>query len=85
MFYHLSIADTLISLTSVFIKSREKGLITKDLVTDTNLTFAYKWAVHFRTLAVKLFDSSTKLFQVKMYSTDMTFYQYSDNQYCTKR
>ena len=30
---------------------------------DTHLTFVFKWAVHFSTLAVKLFNSSTKLFQ----------------------
>ena len=45
-------------------KSHEKGLITEEhIVMDTHLTFAFKWAVHFSTLAVKLFNSSTKLFQ----------------------
>ena len=59
----LKIADTLISLISVFIKSCEKGLITKEhIVMDTHLTFGFKWAVHLSTLAVKLFNSSTKLF-----------------------
>ena len=29
---------------------------------DMHLTFVFKWAVHFSTLAVKPFNSSTKLF-----------------------
>ena len=55
----MNIADTLI-----FIKSHEKGLVTKEhIVMATHLIFAFKWAVHFiNTLAVKLFNSGTKLF-----------------------
>ena len=67
MLYHLKTqrcVSTLISLFPFFIKSREKRLITKEhIVTDTHLTFVFKWAVHFCKLAVKLFNSGTKLFQ----------------------
>ena len=60
---HSSKLILLISLISVFIKSCEKRLITKEhIITDTYLTFVFKWAVHFSTLATKLFSSSTKLF-----------------------
>ena len=30
---------------------------------DTHSTFVFKWAVHFITLAVKLFNSGSKFFQ----------------------
>ena len=40
----------------------EKRLITKEyIVTDTHLTFVFKWAVYFSTLAINLFNSGTKL------------------------
>ena len=46
-----------------FIKSCEKGLITKEyLVTDTHLNFAFKRALHYSTLVIKLFNSATILF-----------------------
>ena len=32
------------------------------IVMDAHLTLVFKWAVHFSTLAVKLFASGTKLF-----------------------
>ena len=56
----LSIVIVILPLS---LSSSEKGLITKEhIVTDTNLTFVFIWAVHFSTLAVKLFNSGTKLF-----------------------
>ena len=40
------------------------GLITKEhIVTHTHLNFAFKRALHFSILAIKLFNSDTKLFQ----------------------
>ena len=47
-----------ISSTVSVLKLHEKGLITKEhiqVVTDTNSTFAFKWAVHFSTFSNKIF------------------------------
>ena len=44
---------------SIFIKSHEKGLITKEyVVADTHFTF--KRGLRFSTLALKIFNSGTK-------------------------
>ena len=47
----------------IFIKSIEKGLITKEyiIITDTHLYFIFKWALHFGTLVIKLLKSYFKL------------------------
>ena len=55
---------------SVFIKSREKGLVTKGyIVKDTHLNFTFKQALHFSTLIIKLFNSDTKLLLVAIATT----------------
>ena len=62
--YELNTDDPLIYLYApVFIKSREKGLITKEcIVTDAHLNFVFKQALHFSTFVIKLFNIVTKLF-----------------------
>ena len=50
--------------------SREKRLITKEhIVTHTCLNFAFKWALDFSTLSIKLFNSGAKLFQAMIINT----------------
>ena len=44
-------------------KSHEKRFITKEhIVVHTHLKFAFKRALHFSTIAIKLLNSGTKLF-----------------------
>ena len=73
MLYHLKtrrcvntvhILNTVNTLCS-FIKSPEKGLITKEGIRSNAYAFTncFKWALHFSTLVITCFDSSTKLFQ----------------------
>ena len=46
-----------------FIMPRKKGLITKEcIVANAYLHFTVKRALHFRILAIKLFNSGAKLF-----------------------
>ena len=63
-----NIANTLIIIIIIIslfpLKSHEKRLITKEhIVTDMHLTLVFKWAVRISTLALKLFNSGTQLFQ----------------------
>ena len=44
-------------------------MITKEyivIVMDTHLNFAFKWALNFSVLVIKLFNSGTKLFKAEL-------------------
>ena len=58
----LLICTVLYIVYFVFIKSCEKGLITKEyIVMDVHLNFAFKQALHFTIIVIELFNSGTKL------------------------
>ena len=46
-----------------FLLSEKRLVMTKHIVAHTYLEIVFKWALNFSTLAIKRFNSSTKLFQ----------------------
>ena len=68
----LNTVNTLINLFLLLTSHVRRELLLRNayvrtyVATDTHFNFAFKNAFHFRTLAIKLFNSATKLFKMEL-------------------